>query len=47
VPLKAGTNTIWIGPPARDSANLDALWVLPAGKGLKPVITPNNVPGSN
>jgi hypothetical protein len=48
VPLKGGIkNVIWIGPPARDSVNLDALWVLPHGKGLPPVITANNVPGSN
>jgi len=48
VPLKAGImNTIKIWPAQRDSANIDALWVQPAGKGLKPVITANAAMGSN
>jgi hypothetical protein len=41
VPLKAGTNTVRIGPPKpRDAADLDAVWVQRAGLGSMPLIAP-------
>jgi hypothetical protein len=48
IPLKAGnSNTIKIWPMMRDSANFDAMQVVPAGKGPMPIISPNDVHGSN
>jgi hypothetical protein len=46
IQLKAGsTNTVRIEPPKGfDSADLDAVWVQPAGAGLPPSITPTATP---
>jgi hypothetical protein len=47
LPLKAGMNSIKVYPKARDSADMDALQVQPAGKGIGPLIMSNNVSGAN
>ena len=47
LPLKAGPNTIKVYPKERDSADMDALQVSPAGKGTPPLIKSNNVVGAN
>jgi len=42
MPLKAGMNTIMIAPPPpRDSVDLDAIEILPPGKGHAPLIAPD------
>ena len=42
MPLKAGANTIKMhAPPPRDSVNVDAIELFPAGKGLSPTIMSN------
>ena len=39
MPLKAGANTIKLhAPPPRDSVNVDAIEILPDGKGVPPLI---------
>jgi hypothetical protein len=47
LPLKAGANTIRVYPKSRDSADMDAIWIQPAGKGVEPHIMSNNVSGVN
>jgi len=48
LPLKAGgANTIKVYPKQRDSADMDAIQISPAGMGMKPLIKSNNVTGSN
>jgi hypothetical protein len=47
LPLKAGMNAIKVYPKARDSADMDAIHVQPAGMGIGPLITSNNVSGAN
>jgi len=48
LPLKAGNaNTVRVYPKSRDSADMDALQVQPAGKGIGPLIMPNDVSGVN
>jgi hypothetical protein len=43
--LKAGANSIKLhAPPPRDSVNVDAIEIFPAGKGLPPLIAPNTDP---
>jgi hypothetical protein len=42
MPLKAGMNTIMVAPPPpRDSVDLDAIEILPPGKGHAPLIAPD------
>lgn len=42
LPLTAGTNTIKVAaPPPRDSVDVDAIEILPPGKGHAPLIAPN------
>jgi hypothetical protein len=48
LPLKAGAmNSIKVYPKQRDSADMDAIQISPAGMGMKPLIKSNNVTGSN
>jgi hypothetical protein len=47
LPLKAGMNAIKVYPKQRDSADMDAIHVQPAGMGIGPLITSNNVVGAN
>jgi hypothetical protein len=47
LPLKAGMNSIKVYPKQRDAADMDALQVQPAGKGMPPLIMSNSVVGAN
>ncbi|HET6146169.1 MAG TPA: hypothetical protein VFH68_01450 [Polyangia bacterium] len=47
LPLKMGETTIKVYPKKRDSADMDALQIMPVGKGVGPVIMSNSTPGSN
>jgi hypothetical protein len=47
LPLKAGMNSIKVYPKARDSADMDAIAVHPAGMGTPPLIKSNSATGAN
>jgi hypothetical protein len=47
LPLKAGANSLKVYPKQRDAADMDALQVQPAGKGIGPLIMSNDAPGAN